>query len=144
MNPTVDRMEKLRHQLRRIEIDDQEYYIAEGDLLIAPADFEKHVAQRFEFAPPEAFEVNDGAKTAKLIGIGQNGKLVRWAPGLVRRCRQPHAANHCDGQERGLEAIRAAVFKFHFYDRLAFWAGPLRAQIVFEAPSKGAIRNDLS
>lgn len=83
MNPAVDRIEKLRQQLRRIEVDHQEYYIAEGDLLIATADFEKYAAQRFELAPPDAFEVNVGAKTTKLIGIGQNGKLVRWAAGAV-------------------------------------------------------------
>jgi len=72
-------VEKLRKQLRQVNIEGVRYYIAEGDLIIREEEFSSYAEHRL--APSPA--VVGGGHTAALIGIGDNGKLVRWAPGVA-------------------------------------------------------------
>ena len=73
----------LRSRLRRVAIDGVSYYVAEGDLLVPEQDFSAYVEKRLEHNFPAVIDVSVGQTTAKLIGEGKNGKLVRWAPGVV-------------------------------------------------------------
>jgi hypothetical protein len=73
----------IRKGLHKVLIEDVSYFVAEGDLLIAEQDFPAYVEQRLEANPTVALDVKVEGKTAKLIGIGENGKLIRWAPGVV-------------------------------------------------------------
>lgn len=76
--------EKLKQELRKVNIDGETFFVAEGDLLIPEQDFPKYAKERLSKDPPPAsINVGSGPKTAKLVGIGVNGKLLRWAPGVV-------------------------------------------------------------
>lgn len=84
MTTQTPEIDKLREQLRRIEIEGETFFVVEGDLLVPEEDFPTYAEERLAMAPPPAaFEINVGADTAQLVGIGVNGRLVRWAPGVV-------------------------------------------------------------
>ena len=80
----LDTYSRLKSQLKKIEIDEIEYYLAEGDLLLDEDELLIHAqeldvkerASRLTHLPQ--FDSND-----KLLGIVNNGRIVRWAPGLV-------------------------------------------------------------
>jgi matrixin len=84
MSPNIqEKTEEIRAGLRRLAIDGVPYFVAEGDLLISEQEFPTYAEQRLTRNPPAALDVNVDGRTAKLIAVGDNGKPVRWAPGVV-------------------------------------------------------------
>jgi hypothetical protein len=75
--------EELKKTLQTVTIGDRLYYVAEGDLLIAEDQFAAYAAERFGQRSLPALEVKADGKTAKLLGMGDNNRLLRWAPGVV-------------------------------------------------------------
>lgn len=85
---------RLREKLRKVQIDGEILYVAEGDTLLDEAQLEIYSLQK-EAANRviELDRVSDAAglgralltdqSTRGLIGITEGGKLVRWQPGLV-------------------------------------------------------------
>jgi hypothetical protein len=86
--------EKLRDGLKRVTIDGEEYFIAEGDTLLDADQLAIYALNRQRVAQArEAAAVADRAglglqtlddpdRTA-LVAVTQGGKIVRWKPGLV-------------------------------------------------------------
>jgi hypothetical protein len=78
-------IEKLRSQLLSVTVDGTLYYVAEGDLLISREEFEAYAEQRLLGSAGAAapLDVSSGESTVRLIAVGEDGKVVRWAPGVV-------------------------------------------------------------
>ena len=105
--PQKSLYEELRGKLRKVEIEGEDLYIAEGDTLLDEAQLEVYAFQKQ--AANEARHVEDSVTVANialaneaaseaglgrirlsengdergLLGMIQNGKIVRWAPGFV-------------------------------------------------------------
>ncbi len=75
--------EKLKRGLKTVTIDGETFYIAEGDLLIDEGQLPRYAVQRAaaRSAPPVAEEDIEGR--TKLLAVSENGKIVRWQPGMV-------------------------------------------------------------
>jgi len=76
----------------QVVIDGEEYQLAEGDLLLDRDQAEIYAldqrVRRAQSALMTRTEFNDapvapGAGTSALVAIGQDGQIVRWAPGVV-------------------------------------------------------------
>jgi len=73
------KVEELKGKLPSCELDGKLFYVAEGDLLLEEgqlADYVPHAAN------VESPNLPSGPGGEGLIGILQNGKLVRWPPGF--------------------------------------------------------------
>lgn len=80
----LDTYSKLKSQLKKITIDENEFYIAEGDLLLDEDELLIH-AQELD-VKERVFKLShypSSSSNDKLLGIVNNGKLVRWAPGFI-------------------------------------------------------------
>ena len=74
---------ELKKTLQTVTIGNRPYYVAEGDLLISEEQFAGYAAERSGQKPLPALDVALGGKMAKLLGMGDNNRLLRWAPGVV-------------------------------------------------------------
>jgi len=85
---------KLRNGLKKVNIEGEDLYIAEGDTLLDEAQLEVYALQKEASDKAKAFEAfSDSAglgksllndeKSRGLVGITQQGKIVRWQPGLA-------------------------------------------------------------
>lgn len=99
--------ERLRNKLRKVDIDGEDLYIAEGDTLLDEAQlevyaFQKQAVNDFRvFESPETaahmedanykaseaglgkIRLSDDTEERGLLGMIQNGKIVRWQPGFA-------------------------------------------------------------
>ncbi|HLM60409.1 MAG TPA: hypothetical protein VK308_06385 [Pyrinomonadaceae bacterium] len=75
--------DKLKRGLKTVTIDGETFYIAEGDLLIDESQLPRYAVQRAAAAtaPPVAEDAE--RSTMKAIAVSENGKIVRWKPGMV-------------------------------------------------------------
>jgi hypothetical protein len=89
--PLFDQLEK---RLRKVDVDGETYYVAEGDTLLDVDQLAFYAAHRQK--EDEAFRAAQFASDAGLglvalsepssrglLGMTQNGKMVRWEPGFV-------------------------------------------------------------
>lgn len=85
---------QLQNTLRKIDIDGETYYVAEGDTLLDSDQlaFYAHSRQRQDEAYQAARATSEAglgvaplvaSNIRGLLGIVQNGKVVRWAPNFV-------------------------------------------------------------
>lgn len=78
---------RLQRGLKRVEIDGQTFYVAEGDLLLDESQLPKYALERAAATGPAAAAAapagDDVDRRVKLLGMMENGKIVRWKPGLV-------------------------------------------------------------
>lgn len=70
--------DKLKRTLKKIEIDGELFYIAEGDLLIDEQQLPQYSLKRAA-SPP----VNEADFRSQLIVVAENGKMVRWKPDTI-------------------------------------------------------------
>ncbi len=92
--PEEDMLTRLKKSLaqKQIGIDGETYYVVEGDLLLDEDQLAEYAEQRMlletkstlqrqlvELGAPALLQDNQ----AELVGISQNGKLVRWQEGMV-------------------------------------------------------------
>jgi hypothetical protein len=93
-----DLFHTLQSRLKQIEIDEQKYYVAEGDTLLDEDQLLVYAQQRQarEVAQRAAEAASVGGlgvtrlvgitledQSRGLLGMVQNGKIVRWQPGLA-------------------------------------------------------------
>jgi len=82
----------LRNKLKKVDVDGEELYIAEGDTLLDEAQLEIYAMQKQAVIKACDFEdISDAAGLGKkrlsndndrgLVGITQGGKLIRWESG---------------------------------------------------------------
>lgn len=75
---------KLKSGLKQITIDGETFYIAEGDLLIDESQLPKYTIERAAATGAGAALADDSVEgRASLLGMTENGKIVRWKPGMV-------------------------------------------------------------
>ncbi|WP_437692032.1 hypothetical protein [Sorangium sp. So ce176] len=77
---TAQKVEELKTRLPTFELDGKPMYVAEGDLLLDEGQLADYVPRAANVEPPN---VPAGPEGEGLIGILQDGKLVRWPPGFV-------------------------------------------------------------
>lgn len=76
--------ERLRRGLKQVEIDGQTFYIAEGDLLLDESRLAKYALERAAATgPAAAAPAEETVPREELLGMLENGRIVRWRPGLV-------------------------------------------------------------
>lgn len=77
---------------KEVEIDGETFYVAEGDLLLDADELEIYLRQQEALAREKALKLERAAlgaadivqeEPARLVGVTENGKLVRWEPGTV-------------------------------------------------------------
>jgi hypothetical protein len=98
---SADLFTRLQSRLSQVEIDGETYFVAEGDTLLDIDQLAFYAASRQK--QDEAFRAAQAASEAGLgtvalgdpgarglIGMIQNGKIVRWAPGFVLTYRVAH------------------------------------------------------
>ncbi len=78
MTASAETIAELKQRLRKVEIDDHTYYVAEGDLLLTDDQLERYADGGQAHVPPPRRPMRD-----ELIAIAKDGKIVRWRPGLV-------------------------------------------------------------
>ncbi|MGK3964694.1 hypothetical protein WMF38_11015 [Sorangium sp. So ce118] len=80
-DPVIERkVEELKAKLPTLELDGKLMYVAEGDLLLEEEQLADYVPHAANVEPPN---LPAGPGGEGLVGILQNGKLVRWPPGFV-------------------------------------------------------------
>lgn len=76
-NPEESTYDRLKRTLKTVEIDNEKFYVAEGDLLIDENELSEYAKIREKAAPAAA------ADRDRLIVVADNGKPVRWKPGMI-------------------------------------------------------------
>ncbi|KYF53389.1 hypothetical protein BE08_39230 [Sorangium cellulosum] len=76
----AQKVEELKARLPTFELDGTLMYVAEGDLLLDEAQLADYVPRAANVEPPN---LPAGPGGEGLVGILQDGKLVRWPPGFV-------------------------------------------------------------
>lgn len=74
---------KAKEKARRVKIGGKEFFVLEGDLLLDEVQLAEYALEKKNGAQQPVAEAEVGGKPSKLLGIGKNGKLVRWKPGVV-------------------------------------------------------------
>ena len=90
---STDILEDLRSRLKTVEIDGETFHVAEGDMLLDDDQLDIYARERETLAREQALKSERAAlgagdivleqEPARLLGITENGKLVRWEPGTV-------------------------------------------------------------
>lgn len=70
--------DKLKGTLKKVEIDGEVFYIAEGDLLIDEQHLPQYALKRAASQP-----VDEANFRSQLIVAAENGKMVRWKPDTI-------------------------------------------------------------
>jgi hypothetical protein len=111
-----DLFAKLKNSLRKVEIDSQTYYVAEGDTLLdeqqlATYALEREARENLWRARAEASAAGLGTQrldgnTRGLVAQTQGGKIVRWRPGTVLSYR---VARDTFGSKEKYDVVVAAM-----------------------------------
>jgi hypothetical protein len=90
---TSDLFTRLKGSLKKVEVDGETYYLAEGDTLLDEDQLGVYAnARQKQNEARRAAAIADfaglgterlGVQSRGLIAMTQNGKIVRWAPGTV-------------------------------------------------------------
>ena len=72
----METVEQLKKRLRTVEVGERTLYLAEGDLLMTEAQLKSYVPANVQ--PPKS-----KAAMKELLGVAEDGKIVRWRPGTV-------------------------------------------------------------
>lgn len=78
---------QAKEKANRVPLGAAEYYVVEGDLVLDEVQLAHYALQRDDpdahADPVVADAPGDGDGKQRLIGIGRDGKMVRWKPGLA-------------------------------------------------------------
>lgn len=95
----------LKQRLPAVEVDGRKLYVAEGDLLLKEEQLAEYIPHAADVEPPN---VPAGGAGGGLLGIVENGKIVRWPEGFVITYRVlPEGLS--DDQQAQLRADLAAA-----------------------------------
>lgn len=108
----LDAYSRYRKDLSKIEIDNELFYVAEGDLLLDEDELAIYAMEQETIN--QARKINHfklGNNSNRLLGIINNQKVVRWKPGLVltycvlRRSfdNQQHYTLVCENMKKATE-----------------------------------------
>lgn len=75
---------QLQEKLRQVRLDEKLYHLAEGDLLLDAEQLVEYTKQRVAAQRAENLGIDDSLEGGRvLLGILQDGKIVRWTAGHV-------------------------------------------------------------
>lgn len=74
---------KLQRGLKRVTINGEMFYVAEGDLLIREKQLAKYAMERAAAVGAPVPVEDEIGRRASLLGMTENGKIVRWEVGLT-------------------------------------------------------------
>jgi hypothetical protein len=142
--------DRLRKNLQTVDIDGETFFIAEGDTLLDEDElgiyaFQRETEDEARRASQVASEAGLGvtplaAPPRGLVGMTQNGKIVRWAPGIAltyRVAKQTFTSN--ERYQLTVEAVERATkdwentcgVKFEYRSDLDGQPGPGPAGALF-------------
>lgn len=87
-----DILAKLQQRLRTVILDGETFYVAEGDMLLDEDDLQLYAAHRAALEKEQALKKEraalgfgdiGGQERTALLGVTQDGKMVRWKDGMV-------------------------------------------------------------
>jgi hypothetical protein len=79
IDPILEKkIDELKQRLRTVDVDGKTFYVAEGDLLLEEASLRDYLPMAADVRPPS---MPPGG--TRLLGIEENGKVVRWPQGFV-------------------------------------------------------------
>lgn len=82
-------LDEIKARAHTVEVDGEELFLVEGDLLLDSDQLDEYAARQARLREIERLRQEDGGvgvaprAPAQLVGITQNGRIVRWAPGVV-------------------------------------------------------------
>jgi len=80
----LDRYAALRENLRQIKVDQIDYYLAEGDLLLDEDELAIYAMEQETKAQTRTLgQVGFADASTSITGIMNNGKVVKWAPDMI-------------------------------------------------------------
>src|SRR5262245_45667143 len=81
IDPILEKkVNELKQRLPTVDVDGRRYYVAEGDLLLQEPELPDYIPHAANVEPPN---VPAGGAGGGLLGIVENGKIVRWPEGFV-------------------------------------------------------------
>lgn len=81
IDPILEKkVNELKNELPNVDVDGKQFYVAEGDLLLEEAELPAYIPHAANVETPN---VPAGGAGQGLLGIEENGKLVRWPPDRV-------------------------------------------------------------
>ena len=81
IDPVLEKkVNELKKQLRTVRVDNKTFYVAEGDLLVEESKLADYIPRAANVQPPSA---PAGGAGGGLLGIVEDGKIVRWPQGVV-------------------------------------------------------------
>jgi len=75
--------QKLITSRKTIVVGDRTFYILEGDLLYDEVQLAEHALRKDDGTDVALAEIATAEGPARLLAISRNGRIVRWAPGMV-------------------------------------------------------------
>jgi hypothetical protein len=81
IDPILEKkVDELKKRLRTVDVDGEQLYVAEGDLLLEESKLSDYLPHAANVKPPDA---PAGGAGDGLLGIVEDGKTVRWPEGFV-------------------------------------------------------------
>jgi len=84
-----EKLQEIKNRARTVEVDGEELYLIEGDLLLDDVQLEEYAARQAKLDEMAKIREEEGGvglvprPPAALVGITEGGRIVRWGPGVV-------------------------------------------------------------
>jgi hypothetical protein len=102
--------EERKNNARRAVIGGRQFFVVEGDLLLDEVQLARYALQKDAGGDEPVAETEVGGKKARLVGIGRDGKLVRWKPGVVLSYYVAHETFRTENEYQiARESVRTAA-----------------------------------
>ena len=88
-SPVEAKIEELMNKSPKIEVEGEILFLLEGDLLLDDLELEEYAKRQVALDEMHRIRETGGGvglaprPSPELVGITENGKIVRWAPGVV-------------------------------------------------------------
>jgi len=84
-----EKLEDIRRRARTVEVDGEELYLVEGDLLLDEDQLREYAARQARLEEMDKIREEGGGvglvprPSPALVGITEGGRIIRWGPGVV-------------------------------------------------------------
>jgi hypothetical protein len=123
-----EKVNELKRRLRTVPVDGRTFYVAEGDLLLEEAELPDYLPHAANVEPPN---VPAGPAGHGLLGIVEDGKVVRWPEGFVLTYRLLQPTFTDAGQAAVRANLKAATRDWEATCGVAFREVPDGAEALF-------------
>ena len=111
-----EKLREIKSRSATVEIDGEELFLVEGDLLLDDLQLQEYAARQAKIEAMNRIREEEGGvglvprQSPALVGITDNGRIVRWAPGVVLSyCVLRNTFETNDRYEEVRESMRGAT-----------------------------------